>query len=147
MKKVSIVTAEQSGNISQQKLTIGLDLGDRNSWYCVLDEAGQIQGELRNGNALSGGGIRNLGTLTLNNSIIANNRALGGGGITNGGTAIIRNSTVQFNVASVPCSSKCLALARGGGISNGGVLRISNSTISHNAVYTPIPLTGSFGSP
>jgi len=43
MKKVSIVTAAQSRNISQQKLTIGLDLGDRNSWYCVVDEAGQIQ--------------------------------------------------------------------------------------------------------
>jgi transposase len=28
-------------------LTIGLDLGDRNSWYCVLDEAGQIQLEQR----------------------------------------------------------------------------------------------------
>jgi transposase len=29
----------------QQKLTIGSDLGDRNSWYCVVDEAGQIQRE------------------------------------------------------------------------------------------------------
>jgi len=47
MKKVSTVAAKQSRNISQQKLTIGLDLGDRNSWYCVLDEAGQIQLEQR----------------------------------------------------------------------------------------------------
>ena len=46
MKKVSTVGAKQ-GNISQPKLTIGLDLGDRNSWYCVLDEAGQIQLEQR----------------------------------------------------------------------------------------------------
>ena len=37
MKKVSTVAAKQSRNISQQKLTIGLDLGDRNSWYCVLE--------------------------------------------------------------------------------------------------------------
>src|SRR5215468_9477538 len=37
----------QSRNISRQKLTIGLDLGDRNSWYCVLDEAGRIQLEQR----------------------------------------------------------------------------------------------------
>jgi transposase len=35
------------GKKSQQKLTIGLDLGDRNSWYCVVDEAGQIQREQR----------------------------------------------------------------------------------------------------
>ena len=43
MKKVSIAVARQSRNIWQHRLTIGLDLGDRNSWYCVLDEAGQIQ--------------------------------------------------------------------------------------------------------
>ncbi len=42
MKKVSIVATRQSRSISQQKQTIGLDLGDRNSWYCVRDEAGQI---------------------------------------------------------------------------------------------------------
>jgi hypothetical protein len=47
MKKVSTRAAAQSRNISQQKLTIGLDLGDRNSWYCVLDESGQIQLEQR----------------------------------------------------------------------------------------------------
>jgi hypothetical protein len=47
MKKVSTRAAGQSRNISQQKLTIGLDLGDRNSWYCMLDEAGQIQLEQR----------------------------------------------------------------------------------------------------
>ena len=47
MKKVSTVAAKQSRNISQPQLTIGLDLGDRNSWYCVVDEAGQIQREQR----------------------------------------------------------------------------------------------------
>ena len=39
MKKVSTVGAKQSKNFREQKLTIGLDLGDRSSWYCVLDEA------------------------------------------------------------------------------------------------------------
>ena len=55
MKKVSTVAAKSSRKMSQQKLTIGLDLGDRNSWYCVLDESGQIQMEQRvatNGKAL-----------------------------------------------------------------------------------------------
>ena len=47
MKKVSTAVGEPSGNISQQKLTIGLDLGDRNSWYCVMDETGEIQLEQR----------------------------------------------------------------------------------------------------
>ena len=47
MKKVSTAAAKASRNISQQTLTVGLDLGDRNSWYCVRDEAGQIQLEQR----------------------------------------------------------------------------------------------------
>ena len=47
MKKVSTAVAKQNRNVSQQKVTIGLDLGDRNSWYCVMDEAGQIQLEQR----------------------------------------------------------------------------------------------------
>src|SRR5499425_760423 len=47
MKKISTATAKQSRNISQQKLTIGLDLGDRTSWYCVLDEAGSVLLEQR----------------------------------------------------------------------------------------------------
>ena len=47
MKKVSIAAVRQSRNISHPKLTIGLDLADRNSWYCVLDEVGQIQLEQR----------------------------------------------------------------------------------------------------
>jgi transposase len=47
MKKVSTVGTKQSRKISQQKLTVGLDLGDRSSWYCVLDEAGRVLLEQR----------------------------------------------------------------------------------------------------
>ena len=47
MKKISTVVTKQSRNISQLRLTIGLDLGDRNSCYCVLDETGHIQVEQR----------------------------------------------------------------------------------------------------
>jgi transposase len=47
MKKVSTTAAKQIRNFSQQKLTIGLDLGDRSSWYCLLDEAGEVQLEQR----------------------------------------------------------------------------------------------------
>src|ERR1700726_4175967 len=42
MKKTSTVQAFQSEIFKEQKLTIGLDLGDRWSFYCVLDEAGQV---------------------------------------------------------------------------------------------------------
>ena len=47
MKKVSTVAAKTSGKISVQKLIIGLDLGDRSSWYCMLDESGAILREER----------------------------------------------------------------------------------------------------
>ena len=42
MKKVSTVAAKQSRNFSQPKLTLGLDLGDRSSWYCGLEERGEV---------------------------------------------------------------------------------------------------------
>jgi transposase len=42
MKKVSTAAVKATKNFSQQKLTIGLDLGDRSSWYCLLDEVGEV---------------------------------------------------------------------------------------------------------
>ena len=47
MKKVSTAAAKQSRKTSEQKLTVGLDLGDRSSWYCVLDESGAVVLEQR----------------------------------------------------------------------------------------------------
>jgi transposase len=47
MKKVSTAVTKQGRKVSRPTLTIGLDLGDRNSWYCVLEEGGQIQLEQR----------------------------------------------------------------------------------------------------
>jgi hypothetical protein len=38
MKKISTVAAKQTKNFREQRLTIGLDLGDRWSWYCVLEK-------------------------------------------------------------------------------------------------------------
>ena len=49
MKKISTVAVKQIKNFSEQKLTIGLDLGDRSSWYCVLDEAGEVRLEQKLG--------------------------------------------------------------------------------------------------
>src|SRR5947208_12478010 len=47
MKEVSNADRKQSRKLSQHKLTIGLDLGDRSSCYCVLDETGSIVLEQR----------------------------------------------------------------------------------------------------
>ena len=42
MKKISTAAAREIRKIEGQRLTIGLDLGDRSSWYCVLDETGDV---------------------------------------------------------------------------------------------------------
>jgi transposase len=49
MKKISTAAAKQIRNFSQQNLTIGLDLGDRSSWYCLLDEVGEVLQEQKLG--------------------------------------------------------------------------------------------------
>ena len=42
MKKTNTVRVNGNMIFKGHKLTIGLDLGDRWSYYCVLDEAGEI---------------------------------------------------------------------------------------------------------
>src|ERR1700731_3075596 len=42
MKKNSTVATRRKQILKQAKLTIGLDLGDRTSHYCMLDEAGNV---------------------------------------------------------------------------------------------------------
>jgi len=42
MKKISTLQAFKSEIFKEQKLTIGLDLGDRWSFYCVKDGAGKV---------------------------------------------------------------------------------------------------------
>src|ERR1700738_3267048 len=42
MKKISTMQVFSNEILKEQKLTIGMDLGDRWSFYCILDEAGRI---------------------------------------------------------------------------------------------------------
>ena len=42
MKKISTVAMEEIQIFKENQLTIGLDLGDRTSHYCVLNEAGEV---------------------------------------------------------------------------------------------------------
>src|SRR6266853_2393801 len=82
---------------------------------------------VRGGNAAgeAGGGIRNRGTLSLNNvTLAANASGINGGGLLNLGTLTLTNTTVSGNAASTD----------GGGIYNGGgsTLTITASTLSGN---------------
>jgi predicted outer membrane repeat protein len=74
----------------------------------------------------SGGGIYNLGSLSITNSTISNNLALeSGGGVYSQGTLIIDNSAIENNYVSY---------YSGGGIQNvSGTAEITNSTITGNA--------------
>jgi transposase len=42
MKKISSARAGKIEKIEGQKLTVGLDLGDGSSGYCILNEAGEV---------------------------------------------------------------------------------------------------------
>ncbi len=42
MKKPSITASRRSGKLQDGQLTIRLDLGDRSSFYCVLNGAGDV---------------------------------------------------------------------------------------------------------
>lgn len=98
----------------------------------------------------AGGGIQNLGTLTVTNSIITGNGADDGGGISNGGTLTVTNSTITGNTATnwgggivswspltvtnSTISSNTALL--GGGILSGSALTVTNSTITGNTATT-----------
>src|ERR1035438_6626839 len=49
MRKIGTAAGKTAKKFRDHKLTIGLDLGDRSSWYCVLDEAGEVLLEQRVG--------------------------------------------------------------------------------------------------
>ncbi len=74
----------------------------------------------------SGGGIVNLGTLTITNSTFSGSNTINGygGGISNNGTLTVTNSTFSGNSAP---------LAGGGGIMNSGTLTVTNSIFSGNS--------------
>jgi CSLREA domain-containing protein len=99
----------------------------------------------------SGGGISNLGTLTVTNSVASGNSAPLGSGIFNGGTLTVNNSTFPHNSNAGTFGGGILntgtlmvtdstfsgnTVAQGGGIYNTGALTVNNSTFSGNTAVT-----------
>jgi hypothetical protein len=91
--------------------------------------------------ATAGGGICNLGTMTVENSDVVNNTASGGftsgAGLENfaGGTMIVTNTLVHGNSSSG-------TFGQGGGIDNEATLTLTNSTVFDNSASATF---GGFG--
>jgi transposase len=49
MRKPSTAVFCRRGKLQSRQLTVGLDLGDRSSFYCVLNEAGEVVLESESG--------------------------------------------------------------------------------------------------
>jgi hypothetical protein len=80
----------------------------------------------------TGGGIRNVGTLTLEDTIIRDNYGSAGGGIYNEGTLTLINSTISHN-GSLGGGDTYLECNTGGGMKIlTGTVTLINSTISDN---------------
>ncbi|HEV2394893.1 MAG TPA: MBG domain-containing protein [Verrucomicrobiae bacterium] len=105
---------------NNQAVGAGGVFNDNNATLVVSNSI--LSGNLA-GPAAGGGGIYNLGVLSVFNSTISSNQAPNGGGICNSGTLIVANSTISSNLVTVN---------GGGGIDNGGTLTVANSTISGN---------------
>ena len=103
---------------------------------------------IKGGIASAGGGILNVGTLTLKNDIISGNSVTGsggdsgaGGGVCNIGTLTVENSTIRRNTAEggpgivTPGEPVTIfgGAGEGGGIFNLGAAALSRTTIKDNS--------------
>ena len=108
-----------------------------NSGTVILNNLIITNGNVTGSGGQSGGGIRNLGTLTINKNRIENSNVTStdagafGGGIVNGSGAIlvVSRSTISNNTVTGGGGSQ----SGGGGISNSGVTTLNNSTVSGNS--------------
>jgi CSLREA domain-containing protein len=82
---------------------------------------------LSGNSASNGGGIRNYGRAALTNVTLSDNSAFGGGGIYNSGIMTLTNVTLNRN------SAANAADAKGGGIYNSGIMTLTNVTLSDNS--------------
>jgi hypothetical protein len=84
---------------------------------------------ISHGSGAFGGGIRNLGTLTLASSFVTNNRAINGSGIYSDGTLTVADSTIAHNTGD-----EDVFTPQGGGIYNKkGKLTVTDSTVLDNS--------------
>jgi CSLREA domain-containing protein len=84
------------------------------------------------GHAYEGGGIFNIGNLTLTDTRIVGNYATAyGGGITNAGNLSLNNCTIANNTGRIVAGGGVF----GGGIFSSGTFTMTNTTVSTNSAY------------
>jgi len=119
--------SKRSAHVLLSKLTIqnGYTSGSGGGGICNLGTLTLTNTTISGNSADLGGGIYNGGTLTVNKSTISGNSAGWGGGIYDYGTQTVNNSTLSGNSASYS----------GGGINanSGTLLSVNNSTLSGNS--------------
>ena len=131
-------------------------LGHRHFVSSTLPSTGKLTLDgvtITGGEAPTGSGLFNNGTLVLiNSAVTGNGNELGGssGSIENRGTLTVTNSLISGNVAArldgsggginntgdmevTDSAIRANSSAAGGGISNAGTLRLTNTTISNNS--------------
>jgi len=115
-----------------------VDAGGHHTVFVVASAAVELRGLTVTGGATSlagGGGILNLGTLTLRQSIVSANESLaasdGGGGINNFGTLTLIDTVVSDNDASGS------HLGGGGILNEGGTLELVNCMVTGNVAKGP----------
>lgn len=110
--------------------TVTGDVGWTDRIFHVVSGTVTVNGMVIHGGKIVtdyGGGIRNDGTLTLNNVTLSGNSAAGGGGIINLGTLMLNNVTLSGNSARI-----------GGGIFNDnlGAATLTNVILSNNSAFS-----------
>ena len=125
-----VFAVEQKTNVTLSGLTISAGVGRSGFPYYVAASAYDYKG----------GGILNLGTLTVSGCTISGNyinpassASCYGGGIYNAGTLTVTGSTISGNSLD---PSADFGSGYGGGIYNAGALALSNSTVSSNFART-----------
>jgi CSLREA domain-containing protein len=100
--------------------------------------------EARLSTSRNGGGIASSGTLVVTQSTIAGNRAYDGGGIELAGSVSLTDSSIAGNVAGGPGSN-----GRGGGIHGavGATVTASSSTIADNVAFDGVGSGGGISAP
>lgn len=127
LDRVLHIDSAQTGvSVNIAGVTVRHGSSDRGGGILNLGTLTMEDSDISNNSVLGyAGGIDNSGVLTITHSVVSGNFVLhwggGGGGIGNSGELTVRHSTIEGNSGS-----------SGGGISNSGIMTISNSLLHGN---------------